>query len=423
MNRIITITVLLSLAVANVSIAQNLIEFRILDNENLSPVVGAHIYDSQNKVLATTNAKGVFNMRVGTDDVRFRISHVAYTDSTFVVNSPDYKIVLLLEPLKQRLNVFSVHGNPVDLIPDKPWFVSSYLHHGEGLLLLAFPQKRLTRQTLFLMDRNMDVVASTPWREQGVLFRDAAGDIWLRGAKNTRAIIVENDEIIIGEEVIPSISFDAGIARIEQKIGSNYYFGHYTFDNQRLDYYCYNDKAKRTYRVATIADKLGLTLRETRDIFETNDFERRFGEMCFFAPLFAPIAQRNAEVVIFNYVYGEIMFFDTTGLNTGSTPVSYHKTAKFRKLLLHDEYSHRFYAVFEERGLFSIREINIYTGELAREITIPSFPYIEQISVQNGKLYFLYKEKKEYEYKKIYMMVLPDPQILQKEKPLLLLVN
>lgn len=409
-NRII-ITILLMVATVLAVAAQQKVVIRLVSGDGSVAVPGAHIFNAGGEVIATSKANGEVVYSPGAGQMMIRISHVSFMDTTIKINPYGQSETIVLTPRVNHLKAFAVFGAPVNLIPDKPWFVSSYLHCDEGLLLLAYPQKKLTRQSLFLLNENQDVIATTPWKEQGVLVRDAAGGVWLRGKETTWFVVVGKQSIVVGQESLPTKEFDDGIARIEVIRNEQYYFGLYKFDNQWLEYYCYDDRQRQTAGFDTIIDLLGMKLRETRDIFETNEFERRFGEMCFFAPVYAPIARHGEDILMFNYAEGSISVFDSLNRRVLQVPVAYHRQKSFEKMLLHDKVEGRFYAVFETKGIFSIKEINPNTGVLVNEVIIPSFPFIDQITVHNGAIYFLYNETQQAEYKKIFRLKIPVDRI------------
>jgi hypothetical protein len=414
MNHRNLITILLMVATVFTVAAQQKVTIRLVTGEAAVAVPGAHIYDAGGEVIATSKADGKVVLSAGSEPMMIRISHVSFMDTAIRITPSGATETIVLTPRVNHLKPYAVFGAPVNLIPDKPWFVSSYLHCDEGLLLLAYPQKKLTRQSLFLLDENQDVLSATPWKEQGTLVRDAAGGVWLRGKETTWFVAASKHRIVVGQESMPTKEFDAGIARIEVIRNEQYYFGFYKFDNQWLEYYCYDDREKQTAGFDTIIDLLGMKLRETRDIFETNEFERRFGEMCFFAPVYAPIAKQGEEILMFNYEDGSISVFDTLNHRVLQVPVAYHRHKSFERMLLHDRAEGRFYAVFETKGIYTVKEINIHTGALVNEIMIPSFPFIDQITVHNGAIYFLYNEIQQAEYKKIFRLKIPVDRIAQK---------
>jgi hypothetical protein len=383
---------------------QGVVTLRLYEAGTSHPVVGAHVFNDSGRVIGVSDRRG--ECRLSRDDysMQVRISHVSFGDTTLLLTTNCYIVNVVLGQKLTSLETFVFKGSPVNLIPDKPWYVSSYIHCPEGLLLLAYPQKMLSRQSLFLLDDNQEVLASVAWKEQAALVQDAVGDLWLKGKEKTWLVKVATGEVTIGEFALPTKEFEAGIERILLAAGRKYYFGHYSRDNQWLDYYCYHDDCRKTELLTSIADPLGMKLRETRHIFETNEFERRFGDMCFFAPVYAPVFNLGEELVMFALPDDEIRRYDSLNRLISTTPVTFHKLAGFKKQILYDKATGRFYALFVDRGITSLKEIAIESGKVIYELTVPSYPWIEQLSVYQDRVWFLYKEERGAEYRKIFMM-------------------
>jgi len=66
------------------------------------------------------------------------------------------------------------------------------------------------------------------------------------------------------------------------------------------------------------------------------------------------------------------------------------------------------YTRFRQDGITSLREIDLKSGALINNITIPEFVHIENIRINNNIIYFLYKEKINQEYKQLYRMAIMD---------------
>lgn len=397
--------IVITLAVQFTSGQEVIIRLSLIDSQNETVITGAHILDEDKKVITTTNASGMASFKKSSlhSDI-IHISHISYRDTTISIRQKSTTIKIELVQLKSVLDHFTVVGEPVELIPDKPWFVTSYIHTRYGLLLLAYPQRRLSNQSLFLLNEKGDVLSQYSWRTYGDLFEDAAGDIWLKGRNHTWLIEVNEKEIDIGKMVMKTSDFSSGLEKIKKIINDNFfYFGHHTHDNQWLNYYCYNHRETETQSVYTITNEIGLILRETRHIFETNEFERRFSEMCFFSPVYAPLAKIDNQLLVFDYYDGRIVWIDTTHKITNSVDVDYHHDNQFKEILISDKVTEKFYTVFAKNGIYTIKEIDLDTGGLSKKITLPSFPYIENITVHNGRLYFLYKAHTRHKYKKIYV--------------------
>lgn len=387
---------------------QSVLHLQLLNATDSTPVTGAHVITDVGRVLATSNRAGVATLPDPIPGATLTISHISFRDTVVVLpQTSKRQIVITLIPEKRALTTFSVYGSPVNLLPEKPWFIADYIHPEHGILLLAYPQRRLGNQTLYLLNDREEVVASRSFREQGKLVADATGGIWLKGKNTTWRILIYPDELVVGAEVLSTRDFEAGLERIHTVVGKNYYFNHLSHDNQWMDIYCYNAKEDRTQLVECVVNPLGLILRETRHLFEESESDRRFADMCFFSPVYAPVHQVDDQIVIFNFAEGMLMFFDTLNSYVNEIDFYFHEKKGFKQQLLADPIHKRFYALFELHGITTVYKINLDDGSLSNPVKIPGFPFVDQITVHNGQIYFLYKEESFHEYKKIFRMTIP----------------
>jgi hypothetical protein len=402
------ITVIFLCLITGFASGQGVLHIQLLNATDSTPVVGAHLLSAAGRVLATSNRAGMATIADPIAGASIAITHVAYRDTILYLPEPGKRQVCYnLMPETTALKAFSVYASPVNLLPEKPWFIADYIHTAHGILLLAYPQRRLENQSLYLLNEDEQVVTARSWNEQGNLVADATGGIWLKGKNTTWRILVFHDELIVGAEVLPTRDFESGLERIQLVVGDRYYFHHFSHDNQWVDLYCYNAMEQSTQMVECAYDPLGLVLRETRHIFEESEFDRRFADMCFFKPVYAPVHKVEDQIIFFNFAEGMLMFFDTLNQPLGETAIFFHKDRGFRQSLLNDPVTKRFYALFELRGITTVREINLADGTLSDPIEIPGYPFVDQISVYNNQIYFLYKEETFHEYKKIFRMSIP----------------
>jgi hypothetical protein len=401
-----TFLLMLPLLLSVAAVAQQNCRFVVTDGETGLPVMGAYIRSSTAKVLGSTNQDGVAVIKAISDTPQLTISHIAYNDTTLNLLRSVELYQIRMTPNLRQLRAFTVFSAPAPLLADKPYYVTSYVHSAAGLLLFATPQKMPSRSSFYLLDTEGNVLASCPWSKQGVLFEDAAGDVWFRGKDQTVLLSVTGNNIMVTETSMPSRDFDAGIARIEVANGDRYYFKNLQYDNQRADFYCYDDQTGKCSSFLTIADPLGMKLRETRDIFETNDFERRFSEMCFFKPVFAPITTKGDTILIFDFIGEKILTLDRKEEVINETAIAVLCRKNLQRELIRDKVTGKFYVLCLKAGISTICEADPLTGNPGMETIIPSFPYIKDISVNNGVVYFLYRETGENSYQRIYRMPL-----------------
>ena len=64
---------------------------------------------------------------------------------------------------------------------------------------------------------------------------------------------------------------------------------------------------------------------------------------------------------------------------------------KWDKKVILDWATGKFYTIFVDNGVTTIKRINIETGTTDKTFVISGFAFIENLRIYNGKAYFLYK--------------------------------
>lgn len=400
------------LAWAEAITAQQVFTVWAYDLETGKPVNHVIVWSSDMKVLASTSESGAAKVVQPYTISQVTLTHTTYRDTTLEVARNMNTLRVNLTPRLYHLKTFTLTALPTPLLPEKPWYITSYVHCNAGLLLFAAPRKNLSKRSLYLVDTEGNVTATLLWPRQGTLWVDASGDVWFKGAQTATLLEVDRERISATDLSVPLEEFEKGIARIELASGNSYYFRHLSADNQQADFYHYNHQSRGCEMFYTTSNPLGIKLRETRDIFETNEFERRFGEMCFFRPVAVHLLSCQSHLVLVNYAADEILHLDSTlEVSTAAIPIGYHKSKQFKRNFIYDKATEKYYVLFEKEGIQSIQEINLTTGVPGLRVTLPDFPFTEEISVHNGILWFLYDDGSERGYKRIYRLPLPGTEV------------
>jgi hypothetical protein len=98
--------------------------------------------------------------------------------------------------------------------------------------------------------------------------------------------------------------------------------------------------------------------------------------------------------------------FDKEGKLLNKRKVDFLTDKHYKEKILKSEDDEKLYAVFMDAALIQLKEIDLNTGAIVKQIKIPDFPYIEQIKIANNQVYFLYKRKINEELKQLYTMPL-----------------
>ena len=64
---------------------------------------------------------------------------------------------------------------------------------------------------------------------------------------------------------------------------------------------------------------------------------------------------------------------------------------KWGKKVIMDLATGKFYTIFEDGGVTTIKRINIEAGTAETVYTISGFAFVENLRIYNGKAYFLFK--------------------------------
>jgi len=190
-------------------------------------------------------------------------------------------------------------------------------------------------------------------------------------------------------------------------IYEKFFLKNYLYNNQLLQYYFYKDAHAKPFEFLTIADDAALhRLKDKSRLASMQGYtedDERFEQMCFYAPLYAPLVNLNDTVMIFDFVNSKIEFFDSDAKSIKETNISFHKDHQWRKEIFVDEVRNKVYTLFREQGISKLCEVDLTKGTLGKSVQIPDFTFIEKIRVHDGKVYFLYTEKNQNaEYKQLY---------------------
>ncbi len=353
--------------------------------------------------LTTTNKEGAFTVSAKRVPIPVTLTHIGYHDTTLMLFATTHPVTINLKKKNSTLPIHTVVASPVELMKDKPYYIIDFEIKEQQIYMLAYPEKQVKNPHLFLLDFKGNVIADLPLASSGELFLDINNNIWLVD-DNISYTIKHTPSSLLLTNATEKKSFSETIQDILISNGNNYYLKRYAYDNQVMLLFCYNSDTDRVTLFREIVNETGIRLRETRHIFETNEFERRFSEMVFFAPLYVPIFTIDSSVLIYNFIEGKIEEYDQKNRLINKASVTLHTMKGFTEEMIIDPVSEKVYVLFQYNGISTLCRINPKSGEIVEKTTIPSFPFIENIRIYDDYLFFLYKKQSHFEYKKIWRM-------------------
>ena len=78
----------------------------------------------------------------------------------------------------------------------------------------------------------------------------------------------------------------------------------------------------------------------------------------------------------------------------------------FTQEILKDGVTNKVYSVWKTvlTGRYTLKELNMETGEVVREIVIPDHPFIAKVQINDNRVYFMFRDREEQKYKTLYTM-------------------
>lgn len=375
-----------------------------LDNRN-KPIRDVGIYSIDSTILAVTNKDGLFSLINSKPGDTIYASHMSYDNMTYVIDNENYnkRIVLKLSQSAVTLPEVEIQGNvPHVAYDNKVVSVKDFEINEKGIYLLA--QRRRNNALLhlnFACDTLTELKISPDYYN---IFKDVYGemhivsekDVWQVGHKTYKDKFFDM-ELMYHSSLNEFLTVFQNIACATDSllIGGQYFF----FD-QEIYYYYFNIGGNRQPHVLHHCVN-----QEGRDyIFFA--FKYRWGfppqsGNLFFKPTYDPIFAYDNKIYLFSFDEDKTFVFNNLGEVVNEYPLTFHKyrhwngkmkpIKKWGKKVLLDWATGKFYTIFEDAGVTTIKRVNLETGTAENVYTINGFAFVENIRIYNGEVYFLYK--------------------------------
>lgn len=119
-----------------------------------------------------------------------------------------------------------------------------------------------------------------------------------------------------------------------------------------------------------------------------------------FKSVYCPLFLISNYIYIFDFENETLKKFDATMEIVSVCPITFHETTFNKKLVIGnpwkenvvvDKYSGKCYAEFENGGCVTLKEIDLDSGEIVRQITLDKHVFPTNIQIFNGYVYYLFR--------------------------------
>ena len=375
-----------------------------LDNHN-KPIRNVGIYSIDSTVMAVTNREGLFSLKNSKPGDTIYASHLSYDNIIYVIDSLDVtrRITLKMTPSQMSLPEVEIMGNvPHVAYDNKVVSVKDFEINDKGIYLLA--QRRRNNAILHLnfnCDTLTDLKISPDYYN---IFKDVYGemhivsdkDVWQIGHRTLRGKVYDMELLYH----YPLIEFYTAFSNIACVTDSILVAGKYFYFDQEIYYYYFNiggdqqphefhhcvNEEGRDYIYFSIKFKWGLP---------------QCSGNLFCKPTYDPIFSYDNNLYLFSFDEDKTFIYNNVGEYVCEYPLIFHKyrhwngemrvIKKWGKKVIMDAATGKFYTIFVDNGVTTIRRINIEKGTAETVYTISGFAFVENLRIYNGKAYFLYK--------------------------------
>jgi hypothetical protein len=390
----------------------------VYDSIGKAPMADVNISVAGTGRGTTTNRNGFFRISLPASQTVLTFSYVGYRVQQLEVNRrtvAPVKIYLAPE-IKMIGEVRIKPGRFRNILEGDSLQVLDYEIWKDRLLILARSVNDSLKQRIYLANlggyiysyRNLHDMGrmikfpDEPARRKVFLFKDTYGEIQLLAKNRVWQIYLKDNSIYL---LYPSKYEDCDqfLFPVKCRLGNKLFF----------------QESNQNYNGTFFRIRDTDTVRRVKLIYD------EFGQVRYLRQrsVVVPIITYNGQMALFNFIGNEIEFFNEQGRSVKRIPTMFHTkwyfdwrgkkaydldNINFTQDIIRDEATGKVYSVWRTAltGRFTLKELNMQTGEILAEIPIPEHRFIDKVLVQNNQVWFLHRDREEQKYKSLYTMYL-----------------
>lgn len=395
--------------ISNITNAQIKIKGSIIDSVSGKPISLVHIVENANKNGTISNEDGNFVINCKNLPAILEFSHISYEKRIIKIDKNSGNEIIKLKSSTFNLPVISINAKKaVNITKNTKLYVVDYDFVGDSLVLLSYKNQKLSKPSLVVLTKEGDTLQSKALNKMDYLFKDCFDNEHIIEKDIARQLYFNNQSI----ELIHPTSKDSFLSIfsvIIENYGKYFYLRQNTNNNQIVNYFIYNRENDSMILMRSIVDEGGLERLSDKARLQSakgyTEADARFEEMCFYAPKIIEFIKTKENIIVFNFVNDLMEFYDFDGTFITDKPIDFHKRKDWAKKVLVDDKNGNIYTLYEKNGMYSIQMISPSDGKTSGSpIGIPEFAFVQKIKVFDNKIYFLYNDMNEYDYKQLFCL-------------------
>jgi hypothetical protein len=402
------------------------------------PIEGVNIQLQNTNIGTSTNDKGVFELRVNHLPAVLTITHISFFGKQIIAtqNKAD-SMIILLDPRIVTLSEAEITAETYKVFKGSHQEIIDYNFMDTNILILSYNNNKNCHELIFL-DDNFDTINIkdiSNLKKPKQLYKDCMGCCHLL-TKDSAYQVYSNNQ---STQLIYPIHLDKFYSILGDCLFET--STHIAFENKA------SNNPKKEYAAIDVSDLPSLTSgdekwkhsfylidkkthettvldqvyewQKKRDAFDhalfvAKDSPRNFGdilrfaEMVYYKPAFQYLQTLNDTIYYFNHLKSQIDIFSVNLVLLKSIHIEYHNQNNWKPIIIVDNKKNKVYTIFTSGAMYSLAEINLRSG-LVKEVAKIEKLFPQKIKVNNGQLYFLYKDVNNiWDKRKLYQGELPN---------------
>ncbi|HNZ42693.1 MAG TPA: hypothetical protein PLI16_05335 [Bacteroidales bacterium] len=378
----------------------------VVDSLTLLPVENAEIVTEGFTLKTSPDKNGFFSFVSPVSECWIEVSCLSYNTKKCKVSGKALSEIRISPKSYDLPSVEIRERKPLDLMPGMSYQVMDYEFAGENIILLAYERQSIFLPKLLLINRQGDTLDVLTVSRPEKLCRDFDEKVCFLTKTSCYELETGNNEISLHYQGSRE-DFEQINKTIVSREGSVFYLRQFLDNNQTLNYYTYQNETDQLNCFRNISDRSAINANRRGVYFDGKEEDLRFQELIINRPVFAPLFMIEDTMLLFNFLESKLEKYSVETGNPqeiGETSIALHHSKGFVNNMIIDHARHKIYGIFREKGISKLKEICPSDGTISQIFEIQDFIYIENIKINDGVVYFLYKSKDLSEYKKLYTM-------------------
>ena len=397
-----------------------LIKGKVLDAASGSALASAVITAQGGEQHAVTDSAGAFEMWLRPNTQFVSISLLGYENAVYQIPS-----IILANPLRITIRLKSksialpaVTVSPelcVPVVKDKAYYVLDFEIIEQQRLLVLTYELGVKGGALLLTDADGKKLSEARFSEEPVeLFHDCLSNEHVVTEEGAYQIHV-NDSLVTLLPKTDIARFNRYLRPCVAKTDSGFFFIRRYMHEKALSVgrprevalalsYWMERAGQEPKFVRFIADSKMQELDASEYTFEQQkldagmyrggasghgpEADRAFAVMTLLKDAYAPLYALRDSLVLFNFLESKIEIYSSGGTRLGARPFLFEHDKYWKRQLLYDEWTGRFYTFFDRDGKLSVCAMDCSSGKTEKPIPV-MLPFARKLRVANGFLYFI----------------------------------